>query len=64
LVAVLSIVVPIEPLWAVFSVSFTTITKWAVMARYPGTSTTSIDAREAVKICRRFHEAARASLGL
>ena len=36
LVAALSLVVSIEPLWAVFSAQMTTITKWAVLPRYPG----------------------------
>jgi HEPN domain-containing protein len=64
LVAILSLVATIEPLWAIFSAPMMTITKWAVLARYPGVWTTNVEAKEAVKLCRRFRKIARASLGL
>jgi hypothetical protein len=64
LVDVLALTTPLEPLWGAFSGAFAKITDWAVLPRYPGNSATSIEAKEALKICRRFRAAARSSLGL
>jgi HEPN domain-containing protein len=62
--ALLTPLLGIEPLWAVFANEFKILTESAVLPRYPGTSADNADARIAVKICRRFRDAARLSLGL
>jgi HEPN domain-containing protein len=61
---VLTLALAIEPLWAIFSPAFVSITDWAVLPRYPGNYATPTQAKEAVKICRRFRKIARSSLGL
>jgi HEPN domain-containing protein len=60
----LNLVTPSEPLWTVFAQAFRKLTEWAVLPRYPGKDATSGDAREAVKICRKFRGVARQALGL
>ncbi len=54
----------IEPLWSIFAPSMQALTDWAVLPRYPGISAGNADAREAVKICRRFRSVVRQSFGL
>ena len=60
----LKLALAVEPGWVVFLGPLVTITDWAVLARYPGTSASRSDAGEAVRICRQFRTAARAALGL
>jgi HEPN domain-containing protein len=55
---------PVEPLWATLTQPLIDLTDWAVLPRYPGTTAGPADARQAVKTCRRFREAARLALGL
>jgi HEPN domain-containing protein len=60
----LNLVTPSEPLWLVFAHEFRKLTEWAVLPRYPGKDATNVNAREAVKICRKFRAVARQALGL
>jgi HEPN domain-containing protein len=60
----LPIVLPVEPLWAVFAAEMRTLETWAVLPRYPGFNATAASARTAVKICRSFRDAARQALGV
>jgi hypothetical protein len=61
---VLRLALPVEPLWATLTQPLIDLTDWAVLPRYPGTTAGPADARQAVKTCRRFREAARLALGL
>lgn len=62
--ALLALALPAEPRWSEFDPLFAVLTDHSVLPRYPGTSTTAADSREAVKTCRRFRIAARRPLGL
>ena len=60
----LNLCLPVEPLWAVEMPRMNILTGWAILARYPGTSATNLDAREAVNTCRRLRQFAREGLGI
>ena len=60
----LTVAAPVEPLWVVFATEMKALTGWGVLPRYPGKDAGSADAREAVRICRRFRSVARQALGL
>ena len=62
--ALLNLALTIQPKWSVLAGSFTVLTKYSVLPRYPGMSATGPDARTAVATCRRFRKLARKSLGL
>jgi len=64
LAALLKLAVVVEPLWGVLSSKMMGLSDWAVLPRYPGTSPTAADARQAVALCRHFRELARQSLGV
>ena len=64
LTRLLTAVVAVEPLWAVFAPEFQVLSDWAVLPRYPGTSVGNAETKVAVKTLRRFREAARLALGL
>ena len=54
----------LEPLWASFTGSMSTMNNYAVHFRYPGAVATRDDAKTALKICRSFRLEARRALGL
>lgn len=60
----LNLTLTVEPAWSVFNPAFNSLTDHAVLPRYPGTTTTNVDARAATATCRRFRQMARRSLGL
>ena len=64
LVALLQLLLPVEPLWASFAPALRRLNDYAVKFRYPGHVATRADAREALKICGSIRTDARASLGL
>ena len=64
LVELLELVSPIEPLWDSCRPTFRPITAYAVNYRYPGENATKEEVQHVIKICRRFRDVARYSLGL
>ena len=64
LVALLQLLLPVEPLWASFAPSFRRLNAYAMKFRHPGHLATRTDARQALKACRSVRTDVRASLGL
>ena len=64
LVALLDLLLPVEPLWETLRPGLRALTVFAVDVRYPGERATKADAREAFKFCRLVRRNARLSLGL
>ncbi|MGA2441998.1 MAG: HEPN domain-containing protein [Tepidisphaeraceae bacterium] len=64
LAALLRLALAVEPMWGVLLSKMNGLSGWAVLPRYPGTTPTAADAKEAVAICRDFRELARDSLGI
>jgi HEPN domain-containing protein len=62
--ALLALCAPVQPLWGVELPRMNALTGWAILARYPGSSATKSDARDAADSCRRFRELARDGLGI
>jgi HEPN domain-containing protein len=64
LVALLQLLLPVEPLWASFAPALRRLNDYAVKFRYPGHVATPAEARVALKACRSLRAAVRLSLGL
>lgn len=64
LIALLQLLLPVEPLWASFAPSLRRLNDYAVKFRYPGHVATRNDARQALKSCRSLRTEVRLSLGL
>ena len=64
LVALLQLLLPIEPMWASFAPALRGLNDYAVRFRYPGHIATRADARTALKLCRSIRIDVRLSLGL
>lgn len=64
LVALLQLLLPVEPLWSSFAPALRRLNDYAVKFRYPGHVTTRADARQALKACRSLRADVRLSLGL
>lgn len=64
LVALLQLLLPVEPLWASFAPALRRLNDYAVRFRYPGHMATRADARQALKSCRSIRTEIRISLGL
>ena len=64
LVALLSLVIAVEPLWSGMSASAKILTQHAVKTRYPGSSVTAAQAKNVVLRCREIRRLARLSFGL
>jgi hypothetical protein len=62
-VALLDLLLPVEPLWEADRASFQLLTAYAVEFRYPGEAATKADARLAMAACRRLRKQVRESLG-
>src|SRR2546422_2898046 len=62
LVALLQLLLPIEPLWASFAPTFRGLNDYAIKFRYPGHNATRADARQALKACRSLRADVRMSL--
>lgn len=64
LVALLQLLLPVEPLWASFAPALRRLNDYAVKFRYPGHVATRADARTALKASRSIRVDVRLSLGL
>jgi HEPN domain-containing protein len=64
LVALLQLLLAVEPLWASFAPALRSLNDYAVRFRYPGHVATRSDARRALNICRSIRGDIRLSLGL
>jgi HEPN domain-containing protein len=64
LVALLQLLLPVEPLWARFAPALRRLNDYAVKFRYPGHIATRTDARQAIQACRSLRAEVRLSLGL
>ncbi len=62
--ALLQLAAAVQPGWSALAGAFAILSISAISPRYPGTSSTPANAREAVRICRRFRLMARGSLGI
>jgi len=64
LIALLQLLLPLEPMWASFAPALRGLNDYAVRFRYPGHLASRADARQALRICRSFRDDVRLSLGL
>lgn len=64
LLALLGLVLPIEPGWVVLQTRLTALNVFAIDYRYPGSSAAKADALDAVKDCREVRRVIRQSFGL
>jgi len=64
LAKLLSLVLPVEPSWGVLRQDLIVLTDFAVDYRYPGSSATKGDAKDAVKRCTKVRLIIRRSFGL
>jgi HEPN domain-containing protein len=64
LIALLQLLLPMEPLWASFAPALRRLNDYAVKFRYPGHIATRADARQALQACRSLRADLRLSLGL
>ena len=64
LVALLGLLLPIEPLWNPFLPAAQLLTDYAVDFRYPGDSATLAEAQQCLKNCKAIRREVRVSLGL
>lgn len=64
LVELLERTLKLEPIWDAYREDLALLSGYAVSHRYPGESASMERARDALRRCRRFREAARLSLGL
>ena len=63
LVKLLSLVLPVEPSWSVLRQDLIVLTNFAVDYRYPGSSATKANAKDAVQRCREVRLMIRRSFG-
>jgi len=64
LVALLKLLLALEPLWSVFLPHAHVLADYAVDFRYPGDTATLAEARLALKYCKSIRREVRSSLGL
>ena len=64
LVKLLALVLPVEPSWNVLRQDLIVLTDFAVDYRYPGSSATRGDAKDAVQGCRKVRLLIRRSFGM
>jgi HEPN domain-containing protein len=64
LAKLLSLALPLEPSWNVLRQDVIVLTDFAVDYRYPGSSATKADAKDAVQRCRKVRLVIRRSFGL
>lgn len=64
LVALLQLLLPVEPLWSSFAPALRRLNDYAVKFRYPGHVSTRADAQQALRACRALRKDVRLSLGL
>ncbi len=64
LLAILDLLLPMEPLWTSLRPSLVILKNYAVAFRYPGESADKEEAIEAMKLCRIVRETVRQRFGL
>ena len=64
LVALLQLLLPLEPLWVSFAPALRGLNDYAVKFRYPGHIHSCADVLQAIKDCRGLRKEIRQSLGL
>ena len=64
LLHLLNLATAVEPIWSAYQSAFSLLVSYAVQARYPGSSVTKADARQAIQLGRQFRKEARHALGL
>ncbi len=64
LMALLQLLLPVEPLWASLAPALRRLNDFAVKFRYPGHVLTRGDARQALNACRSLRSDVRSNLGL
>jgi HEPN domain-containing protein len=64
LLALLQLVLPVEPLWLALRPGLKRLTGYAIELRYPGDHATSAEAQQAVAACQTVRKTVRQSLGL
>ncbi len=64
LVALLNLLLPLEPLWKPFLPAVQLLTDYAVDFRYPGDNATLAEARQCLKESKAIRQEVRLSLGL
>lgn len=63
LVNLLGLILPSEPAWSVFGPALVILNKYAVEYRYPGHDATKLEAKAAVKDCRKIRRVIRTAFG-
>lgn len=64
LIALLNVLLPVEPAWSTLVSDLRALSVFAVMFRYPGSSADRTLARDALARCRRVRQVVRTGLGL
>lgn len=64
LLALLTLCLPIEPLWSALALNLAALNPYGVRFRYPGDWADKEEAKNSLKNCRVDREAVRRSLGL
>lgn len=64
LIALLALVLPVEPLWIVLHPRLNALNTFAVIYRYPGASAMKLEAKNALEDCKEVRRLARHALGL
>ncbi len=60
----LTLALPVQPLWSVLEPVLRTLKNYAVRYRYPGDSADKLEAEEARRFCETVRDAVRSSFGL
>lgn len=64
LIALLTLVIAIEPSWGALQPHLGRLNIYAIDYRYPGSNATKADAKDAIKDCREVRRAVRQAFGL
>lgn len=64
LVALLTLALPLEPMWETFRENLASLSAASVSSRYPGQIVTRESSLEARRLCRAFRRAARSAFNL
>lgn len=64
LYGLLRLVLPTEPTWNVLAADQNVLSTFTVAYRYPGISATRVDAKDAIRRCRKLRRVARKAFGL
>jgi HEPN domain-containing protein len=64
LIALVTLALAVEPMWAVLQPHLNALNVYAVAYRYPGASASKADANDAIKACREVRRQLRQGFGL